>query len=145
MTITDGNDIDLSLVAEWFRDLYVKYDIKLYRCGYDQRFAKEFINKMEEFGWTKAGEDLVLVLQNAETLSNAMRLCEADLKSRIVNYNENPVDKWCLKNAAIKVDEKNKCLCVKTESAKRIDGAVTLIILYEMFRQNRSEFSKMVR
>ena len=143
MTITDGNDIDLSLVADWFRDLYEKYDIKLYRCGYDQRFAKEFINRMEEYGWTRAAGDLVMVLQNAQTLSNAMRLCEADLKSRLVNYNENPVDKWCLKNAAIKVDDKNQCICVKSEAQKRIDGAVTLIILYEMFRQNRSEFKRL--
>lgn len=143
MTITDGNDIDLSLVADWFRDLYEKYDVKLYRCGYDQRFAKEFINRMEEYGWTRAAGDLVMVLQNAQTLSNAMRLCEADLKSRIVNYNENPVDKWCLKNAAIKVDDKNQCICVKSEAQKRIDGAVTLIILYEMFRQNRSEFKRL--
>lgn len=145
ITITDGNDIDLFVVADWFRDLYEQYDIKLLRCGYDQRFAKDFINRMEEYGWTKAGEELVMILQNAQTLSNAMRLCEADLKSRLVNYNENPVDRWCFKNASVKVDEKRQCLCVKSEPSKRIDGAVTIIILYEMLRRYRSEFMQAVK
>lgn len=144
MTITDGNDIDLSVVADWFYQLYTDYNIKLMRCGYDQRFAKDFITRMEDYGWTRAGEELVMILQNAQTLSNAMRLCEADFKAQIINYNKNPIDRWCLKNASIKVDEKQQCLCVKSEAAKRIDGAVTLIILYEMFRRYRSEFSQII-
>ena len=99
---------------------------------------------MEFYGWQKANEDLILILQNAETLSNAMKLCENDFKHRLINYNENEVDKWCLKNGLIDVDSRGRCLCVKTESAKRIDGAVTLIILYEMFRRYRTEFLQMI-
>jgi len=40
-------------------------------------------------------------------------------------------------NAGIEVDNKRQCLCVKMEIAKRIDGAVSLIILYETFRRFR--------
>lgn len=144
ITITDGNDIDLSIVADWFYHLYTDYNIKLLRCGYDQRFAKDFITRMEDYGWTRAGEELVMILQNAQTLSNAIHLCEADFKSQIINYNENPVDKWCLKNASIKVDDKRQCLIVKSEQSKRIDGAVALAILYEMFRRYRSEYSQII-
>lgn len=140
MTITEGNDIDLSVVADWFYKLYTDYNIKLLRCGYDQRFAKDFITRMEDYGWTRAGEELVMILQNAQTLSNAIRLCEADFKGQIINYNENPVDKWCLKNSSIKVDDKRQCLIVKSEQSKRIDGAVALAILYEMYRRYRSEY-----
>ena len=144
ITITDGNDIDLSLVADWFYQLYTDYNIKLLRCGYDQRFAKDYITRMEDYGWTRAGEELIMILQNAQTLSNAIRLCEADFRSKIINYNRNPVDKWCLKNASIKVDDKRKCLIVKSEQSKRIDGAVALAILYEMFRRYRSEYSQII-
>lgn len=144
VTITEGNDIDLSIVADWFYNLYTEYDIKLWKCGYDQKFAKDWINRMEFYGWSKAGNELVMILQNAQTLSNAMKLLEADFTHQIVNYNDNVVDKWCLKNAAIKVNDLGQCLCVKSEKSKRIDGAVCDIILYEMYRQNRTEFKQML-
>lgn len=144
ITITEGNDIDLSCVADWFYSLYTDYDIKLWKCGYDQRFSKDWINRMEYYGWTKQADDLVLIPQNAQTLSNAMKLLEADFMHRIVNYNDNEVDKWCLKNASIKVNDFGQCICVKSEDGKKIDGAVTKIILYEMYRQNRTEFKQMI-
>ena len=49
-----------------------------------------------------------------------------------------------LKNAGIKVDDRSQCLCVKIEPSKRIDGAVTLIILYEMYRRYRTEYKQIV-
>ena len=88
-----------------------------------------------------------MVLQNKATLSNAMKLCEADLKAQYVNYNENEIDMWCLGNAAVEVDSLGNCQAVKIagQASKRIDGAVTLIILYEMYRRYRSDFSKMLK
>ena len=49
-----------------------------------------------------------------------------------------------MRNAGIKVDDLGQCLCVKMETAKRIDGAVVLIILYEMYRRYRTEFRQMI-
>lgn len=142
LTVTEGHDIDLGVVADWFYSLYKEYDIRLWKCGYDQRFCKDFLTGMDMYGWTKENEDMIMILQNAQTLSNAMKLHEADLKHQIVNYNENPMDRWCYKNAALKIDNYNQCLCVKQEGqpSKRIDGAVTSIILYEMYRRYRTEF-----
>lgn len=145
LTITEGNDIDLAKIGDWFYSLYTDYNIRLWKCGYDQRFSKDWITRMEDYGWTKANEDLILILQNAQTLSNAMKLCEADFKHQLINYNENIMDKWCLKNAAIKVDDRGLCLAVKSETAKRIDGAVTLIILYEMYRRYRTEYLQAIK
>ena len=144
LTITEGNDIDLSLVADWFYKLYTEHGIKLWKCGYDQKFAKDFLNRMDMYGWTKANDELVMILQNAQTLSNAMKLLEADFTHQLVNFNDNEMDKWCLKNASIKVNDLGQCLCVKSEPSKRIDGAVCKIILYEMYRQNRTEFKQMI-
>ena len=99
---------------------------------------------MSDYGWVRENDDLVMILQNAQTLSNAMKLCEADFRHQRINFNDNIIDKWCLKNAGIKVDERGQCLCVKNEHAKRIDGAVTLIILYEMLRRYRTEFKEII-
>jgi phage terminase large subunit-like protein len=84
--------------------------------------------------------DLIMINQNAQTLSNAIRLCEADLKKQLVRYNDHPVDRWCLGNAGIKVDDHNLCLIVKMQTGKRIDGAVCLAILYETYRRLRTDY-----
>lgn len=147
LTITEGNDVDLAIVADWFYELYNQYNIKLWKCGYDQRFAKDWLKQMEFYGWQRTGDDdsdVIMILQNAQTLSNAMKLCDADFKHQLINYNENLIDKWCFGNAGIKVDNKGQCLCVKQETPKRIDGAVSLIILYEMYRRYRTEFKTMI-
>lgn len=144
ITICEGNDVDLSLVADWFYQLYTEYDIRLWKCGYDQKFSKDWISRMDVYGWTKESEELVLIMQNKQTLSNAMKLCESDLKHQIVNYNEHKVDKWCLRNAGIEVDDIGQCMAVKMETQKRIDGAVCLIILYEMYRRYRSEYRQII-
>ena len=144
LTVTEGNDIDLSRVADWFYSLYKDYNIKLWKCGYDQKFAKDFLNRMEFYGWSKASGEMVMILQNAQTLSNAIKLLEADLSHQLVNYNDNEVDKWCLKNSCLKVNDLGQCLIVKAEPSKRIDGAVCKAILYETYRQNRTEFKQMI-
>ena len=144
ITICEGNDIDLTIVADWFYKLAKDYGITLYKCGYDQRFAKEWLKRMEDYGWTKQYGDVEMVLQNAQTLNSALLLVEADLKARLINYNENPVDEWCFSNSCLKVNDLRQALCVKTENAKKIDGSVTLISLYEMYRRYRSDMKKIV-
>lgn len=147
LTITEGNDIDLAIVADWFYSLYSDWNIKLWKCGYDQRFAKDWITKMDFYGWMKTGgddSDLIMINQNAQTLTNAIKLAEADFKHQLINYNENVMDKWCLRNAGIKVDDKGLALLVKMETGKRIDGAVCLAILYEMYRRYRTEFKQII-
>lgn len=148
ITICEGNDIDLTLVADYCYQLYETYDITIYKIGYDQRFSRAFINRMSTYGWEKKSEDsdgdLVLVVQNADTLDNAMRLLESDLKSRLVNYDENPVCRWCFSNSAIKVNDRSQGLCVKKTEQGRIDGSVSKIIAYEMYRRYRTEYKQLI-
>jgi len=144
ITVCEGNDIDITLCADWFYTLLKKHGITLYKCGYDQRFARDWLNRMEEYGWTKQYGEVEMVLQNAQTLNNALLLVEADLKAQLINYNENPVDRWCFSNSCLKVNDLRQALCVKTENAKKIDGSVTLISLYEMYRRYRSDLRKLV-
>ena len=87
------------------------------------------------------GFDMEMLAQG-RALSNAMKLVEADFKSRYINYNGNAIDKWCLGNCCCKVDDIGNIQPVKipAQKAKRIDGAVTLIMVYEMLRRYRSDF-----
>lgn len=140
MTIHEGNEIDISKIADWFYKLYKDYKLKTYKCGYDQRYAKSFIDRMDNYGF-----ECEMIYQNRFVMSSPMKLVEADLRSRLINYNQNIIDKWCLGNASMEMDNIGNVMCVKIEKSKRIDGAVTLIILYEMFRRYRSEFMQLIK
>lgn len=142
ITICDGNDNDLTLVADWIADLKKKYNIRALKCGYDVKFAREFINRMDEHGI-----ETEVIQQNPAVMSNPMKLVEADLKSRVINYANNPIDKWCLSNGAMEMNNKGQSLCVKigNQPSKRIDGAVTLIILYATLQRFRSEYMRTVK
>lgn len=137
LTICEGNDVDLSQVADWFYQLYKDYEIRLMVCGYDQRFAKVWLSRMDDYGF-----NCEMILQNRFVMSQPMKLVEADFKEQLINYNENPVDRWCFGNASMQIDSLGNVMCVKINNQpnKRIDGAVTTIILYEVFRRYRTDF-----
>lgn len=148
ITVTPGSDNDLAAVADWFRSLYTDHGIKLWKCGYDNRFSKDWLRRMKEYGWHTEGDEqdrpVVMIIQSAESLNNALRLTESDLRRQLLNYNENPVDVWCWGNAALQLDKYGRALCVKQQGKAKIDGAVCTIILNEMYRRNRTEFAQIV-
>lgn len=145
MTICDGNDNDLSMVADWFYELQVKYGITLLWCGYDQRFKRDWIARMEYYGWNDR-EELIMINQSPDVLHNANCQVEADLKSRLI-MGLNEIDKWCLGNAALKVNGLGKSLVVKQDNqkSKKIDGAVALVILQETYNRYRSEWCNYIK
>ena len=62
------------------------------------------------------------------------------MKDRLI-IGLNDVDRWCLGNAALKVDARGKGILIKSDGqkARRIDGAVTLVILQEMYNRRKSD------
>lgn len=140
LTIHEGNETDLSAVADWFYMLYKNYHIKPYKIGYDQRYAKTFLDRCEYYGLNTE------MLAQGRALSNAMKLTEAELKSKLINFGGHAIDKWCLSNCCCEVDNTGNIQPVKArgQNSRRIDGAVTLIMLYETYRRYRNDFSKLV-
>lgn len=140
LTIHEGNEIDISQIADWFYLLFKEYGLKPYKVGYDQRYAKTFIDRMEEYGFDTE------MLQQGRALSNAMKFTEAELKSRNINYQNNEIDKWCFGNCACAVDGVGNIqpVKVKTQKSKRIDGAVTLIMCMEMYRRYRTDYQTLI-
>lgn len=138
--IHEGNEVDISRVADWFFKLYKTYGIKPYKIGYDQRYAKTFVERCEDYGFETER------LAQGRYLSSAMKVTEADLKSRTINYNGNPVDKWTLGNTCCEVDGLGNIQPRKIpgQPNKRIDGGVTLIMLEEMFRRFRNDYTQLI-
>ena len=140
MTICEGNENNIADVADWFYRLLRDYRLKPYKIGYDQRYAKVFIDRCAEYSFETE------MLAQGRNLSGAMKLTEADLKSKVINYNGNPVDKWCLKNCCCEVDNFGQIQPrkVKGQPSMRIDGALTLIMAEEVYSRYRAGYRRLV-
>ena len=136
LRICEGNYIDTSIIADWFFSLYENYGLRPYKTGYDAKFANEFINRMERYNF-----DTESVWQRPEVMSQPINMVEADLKDRqIIGLNE--IDRWCIGNSTIKVNSQGFGILdkIKGQVSRKIDGAVSLVILYETFRRYRTSF-----
>jgi phage terminase large subunit-like protein len=70
---------------------------------------------------------------------------EADLRGKLINYNNNPVLKWCLTNTAIKHDDNDMKRPVKGKSQrKRIDGMVSLLDAYVGLNEKMNDYMALV-
>jgi phage terminase large subunit-like protein len=141
ITVSPGNENDFSLVTQWFVRLYKDYGIRIYKVGYDNWSAIYWAKEMEG-----CGIDCKAVKQDFGPMSEPMKLVEKDLKSKLINYNNNPIDKYCLENTALAINGKQEIMPVKIQGKgnKKIDGAATMIIGYRIYIDNRSEFLKLV-
>ncbi|MGL5712574.1 MAG: terminase large subunit [Paraclostridium sp.] len=140
--ICSGNEVDYSDIVAWYISLYKKYGIRVFKTGYDRWNAKSFVKEMDDYGF-----DLEKIPQDINNMSNPMKLLEADLKSNLVNYNQNPIDIWCLSNTSVKTDNLGRIMPVKVQDMRnrRIDGAVTMIIAYATYDRFRKEYLQIVR
>lgn len=141
LTIVEGNSVNSSVVADWQYELLKEYDIKPFKSGYDNRFAKDYINRFEE----TFGKDIALnVPQDAKCLNNPMRRLEADLRDKLVNYNNCYGDFWCFKNTGIKADSIGRIQPCKLKTTARIDGTAAALCCYAVFEWHRNEFMTLV-
>lgn len=136
LKICEGNYIDTSYIADWFFSLYNDFGLRFFKTGYDAKFANEFINRMDMYGFETES-----VWQRPEVMNQPINMVEADLKDRrIIGLNE--IDKWCLGNATLKLNSLGYGILdkVKGQVSRKIDGAVSLCIAYEVFRRYRTPF-----
>lgn len=142
ITICPGNENDFSIVTAWFYKLYKDYNIRVFMTGYDKWSAVYWVKEMESYGF-----DMKRINQDWGTMSDPMKLVETDLKSKLIVYNNNPVDKWCLENTAFVLNSKQDIMPVKVQGQddKKIDGAVTTIICYRVYIDNRTDFLELVK
>ncbi len=51
LTICPSNEVDYSMVVQWYVSLYQKYNIRVWKEGHDRWNAKSFVNEMEYYGF----------------------------------------------------------------------------------------------
>lgn len=142
LTIVDGGSVDSSIVADWQWELYQEFGLIPYKSGYDNRFAKDYLRRYEEY-FGKDSE-AVNVPQDAKCLNNPMRRLESDLRHKLVNYNNRHGDFWCFRNTGIKTDNAERIQPCKLKTTHRIDGTAAAINAYAVFEWYKSEFLTLI-
>lgn len=131
-----GTMVNFSDVTMWFNELRDKYNIYTVWVGYDQWGANQWAEEMKNNGYV-----LEAVIQGSKTMSTPMKILAADLESKKINYNNNPILKWCLTNTQVEIDKNDNIRPVKGRNSKqRIDGAVSLIDSYVVYQKHYEDF-----
>ncbi|HDR7801353.1 TPA: terminase large subunit [Bacillus tropicus] len=139
---TPGNSVHYKYVTQWFLEMRDELGIYLPWIGYDRWSANYWVEEMEGYFGKEA---MVPVAQGKQTLSSPMKLLGADLESKLVNYNNNPIDKWCLSNTAIDIDKNLNIQPNKTKNQRRrIDGTAALLNAYVILQEKRNDYLNMI-
>lgn len=136
------NKVDYKDITKWFLEIQNELDCYVYKIGYDRWSATYLVDELTQyFGKTVP----VPVAQGAKTFSNPMKRLESDLRSKLINYNNNPILKWCLTNAAIKTDTNDNIALVKTSNPRRrIDGVASLMDALIVLEDNFDEYNALI-
>ncbi len=143
ITINEGAAVDYKNVTAWFVEMVTRYDIRPLWVSYDRALSGYWVPEMEEYGF-----DMEKCAQGAFTWSQPMKEMGAAFHEHIVNYNNNPVLRWCLTNTAAKSLNKDgieSIQPVKIQQNMRIDGMVSLLNAWVAYVKHFDEFMPYVR
>lgn len=139
---TPGNSVHYKFITQWFLEVRDELGIYIPWIGYDRWSAKYWVEEMEGYFGKEA---MIPVAQGKQTLSSPMKLLGADLESKLVNYNNNSIDKWCLSNTAIDIDKNLNIQPNKTNNQRRrIDGTAALLNAYVVLQEKRNDYLNMI-
>lgn len=138
-----GNKVDYSMVTDWFLELRDEYGIYMPYCGYDSWSAEYWVKEMRmSFG----KECMQPIIQGKKTLSRPMKCLARDLEAKLIVYNNNPIDIWCLSNTCVDFDLKNQTIqpAKGRNTRQRIDGTAALLDAYVAMDNNRDNYINML-
>lgn len=136
LRLCNGNSINYSDVTAWFNEMLNDYGITPLWIYYDSYSAKYWVEEMEQHGFK-----MQRCIQGAKTLSLPMQMMGADLQAKKINYNNNPILKWCLTNTGVETDRNGNIVPIKNQAAKqRIDGTASMLDSYTGLFEHYEEF-----
>ena len=131
--------INYSDVTQWFNEQVEQYGLRPLFIGYDNWGSQYWKDEMASYGY-----DMEIVIQGPKTFSPCMKMLKADLKDKKINYNNNPVLKWCLSNVSVKTDINENIMPIKDKRTQRIDGFVSLLDAYVVYSNRKDEYINFV-
>ena len=139
---TPGNTVHHKYVTEWFTEMQEKHDVYIPWVGYDSWSARYWVEEMVNY----FGKDSMLpVIQGKKTLSSPMKLLEANLTAKKINYDNNPITKWCISNTSKEEDKNGNIQPHKGKNQRRrIDGLAAMLNAYVVLQDKSQEYSTLI-
>ncbi len=139
--LSGTNKVNFKDVTAWLMEVQQQLDVYIYKIGYDSWGATYFIDDLHD----NFGKITEQVIQGPKTFSGPMYRVYADLNAKKINYNNNPIFKWNLCNAAIKTDSNSNIALVKTNSSrKRIDGVASFMDAYITYERCQDDYMAVI-
>ena len=139
---TPGNQVYYKHIIQWVEELQNEYDVYIYKAGYDAWSATYFV---EDIKMLLGSNVPVAVQQTMKTLSSPMQKLGAELDAKRINYNNNPITKWCLSNTAIVMDKNGNQKPAKTSNQRRrIDGLAAMLDAYVVYLDEMENYKAMI-
>ena len=141
--INEGAQVDYSKVTEWFVDMVNTYDIRRLWICYDRALAGYWQEEMRDYGF-----EMEKTAQGPFTWTQPMKELGCALQEHRVNYNNNPILRWCLANTGVKSLNKDgieSIQPVKIQKDRRIDGMVSLLNAWVGYVKHYNEYLPYLR
>ena len=143
LRVMPGNKVNKRVFLDWFLEMRDQYDIYPLYIGYDPWHIDDSLLSLfqQEFG----KNCMVPVRQGTATLSQPMKDLKAEFGANNIVYDNNPIDRWCFANTAVKVDINGNIQPQKgINPNKRIDGTASLLDAYVVLRDKGEEYESLI-
>jgi len=144
ITVIKGNKINQKHVADWYQSLRDKYGIETIMIGYDRWHCDIFLQWCDrKLGY---GFNTMPITQQPKVMSYPMKTVERDLDAQLINFCNNPVMEYCFNNTSAEIKQDLIMPCkIDGQYSRKIDGVVTLIILYATLEKNELTFNQYLK
>jgi len=140
LSFCPGNKVDYSMVTAWYIKMMEEYGIRPYWNVYDPWNAQYWTQEMIDYGF-----NMIKCRQGAQTFSNPMKEMGADLAAKNINYNNNPILKWCLTNTSVERDKNDNIRPIRGKLSRlRIDGTLSMLMAYVGLFENYTDYQNLI-
>lgn len=140
LRLCEGGTIRYSDVTEWFMQLVQNFELSPLVIAYDPYASGYWVDEM-----SAAGFRMEKVPQTAKYISLPMQHLGSDLTAKLLNYQNNPILRWCLSNVGVVEDVHENIMPVKVNGSKnKIDGVSSLLDAYAGLYQHYGEMRDVV-
>ena len=142
LRLSPGNKVHHRYVKDWFVEVQETLDIYIAYIGYDSWSADYWVEDMKSYF---GDVTMIAVHQGKKTLSDPMKRLKNDLADKVIVYNNNPIDKWCLANTSYEEDRNGNIQPHKTSKpTRRIDGTAALLDAYTILQEKQDEYISLI-
>ena len=139
LSLCSGNKINYNDVYNWFVLMKRKYNLKMYRIGYDPYSAQYLVDQLTKYFGKSALDE---VRQGVKTLSLPLQQLKAEIQNHNIVY-DSPIMTWCLCNLQVKIDSNGGYNTTKNRNANvRDDEAMCLLDAYVSYLRNQTIYDK---